>query len=174
MNDEERLHENALNKLKNGFVLDLTAEETSYLIEQVEKVKWLQQEINRITEERDQYFDDKILWSAALKNKNQELQQAHKKIKELEEERDEWFEKYMRSDLTTIMQYDLLKEANEKTKRLQEENTKLREQFQQAQANWERLKSFVECRLNSDMVSDTEEATYRRLFYYMNELEGES
>jgi chromosome segregation ATPase len=139
MNDEERLHENALNKLKNGFVLDLTAEETSYLIEQVEKVKWLQQEINRITEERDQYFDDKILWSAALKNKNQELQQAYKKIKELEEERDEWLEKYMRSDATTIMQYDLFKESNKKMEQLQAKIKRLKEYINENQYETDRF-----------------------------------
>jgi chromosome segregation ATPase len=139
MNDEERLHENVLNKLKNGFVSDLTAEETSYLIEQVEKVKWLQQEINRITEERDQYFDDKILWSAVLKIKNQELQQANTKIKELEEEKNEWLEKYMRSDATTIMQYDLLKESNKKVEQLQAKIKRLKEYINENQYETDRF-----------------------------------
>lgn len=58
MSDKDQLHKSALDKLKYGFVLDLTAEETDYLIEQLVNVE----KLTRIAIEADEgceYWRDK-------------------------------------------------------------------------------------------------------------------
>jgi hypothetical protein len=86
MDDKARLQEIKRKAMTfNQELREIDLEEhIDWLIEQAEKVEQLQQEIARLTKERDQYFDDKVLWSAALKIKDQQLQQAQAKAERYE------------------------------------------------------------------------------------------
>jgi hypothetical protein len=90
MSNEERLEQirkdSKFTQDENGnIIVQLKVSDYKWLVSESLRANQLQQENERLTKERDQYFDDKILWSAALKIKDQQLQQAQAKAEKYKE-----------------------------------------------------------------------------------------
>ena len=68
----------------NMFV-QLKVSDYTWLVSESLRAEQLQQEIARLTKERDQYFEDRNIWIEVSKIQNQQLQQSQAKLTQLKE-----------------------------------------------------------------------------------------